>query len=191
VSWKESCAPLDQVPGLIVRGDGSGLIGGRGYVDHGDGTLVTWEDPFVIWQEPDGRYVAKMGLPRYGQVGKESPPGTIDEAVAFVVKEYEDNPMKPDPAVKTIPLDELNPSGTATRSSQRQDMILISAFYNGNLLIAWEAPMVPRVRDQLFVEAQTYHVTTVTWRIGGKRVKFVQGVDLVVHGGPMVDNSDL
>jgi hypothetical protein len=199
-NWRKSCAPLDQIPGLIVRGDGSGLIGGLGYENPGE-EIQTWKDPFVIWQEHGGQYVAKIGLPRDGQVGKMSPPGTIDEAVAFVVKEYtmhiaqtiklarnyvKEEPShghRPDPEIKTVPLEELKPSKSAVLPSRGVGMITISAYHEGKLLLTWKAPCVPREGDRLFVNAKTYFVSSVLWAIssGDPNEARVGEVTLVVQ----------
>lgn len=164
----------------MAPGPKSKLDGGLGYENPGE-EIQTWKDPFVIWQEHGGQYVAKMGLPRDGQVGKMSPPGTIDEAVAFVVKEYTMHGHRPDPEIKTIPLEELKPSKSAVLHPSAA-LITISAYHEGKLLLTWKAPCVPREGDRLFVNTRTYHVTSVLWAVssGDPDQAKVEEVTLVV-----------
>lgn len=76
----------------IVSTSPARIVGGRRRVNR-DG-LVTYDDAFSLWRERDGSYCAAIA--GRGNLGIRSGPSNLDNALAFLRREYE-KPVVPAP----------------------------------------------------------------------------------------------
>jgi hypothetical protein len=69
----------------VVSTSPARIVGGRRRIER-DG-LVVYEDAFSLWRGGSGAYYA--GIAGQGNLGTRSGPGTLDDALTFLQREYE------------------------------------------------------------------------------------------------------